>query len=96
MKRIKDNKRDQGILFSEHYVGDRLSGDDEVFLFEKLFNKLDISAIINSYSAEGGSMFSPGDQLAVILYAFHKGITSSVKIAELIRYNLQWLCCTKP
>ena len=91
MKRIKDNTRDQGMLFSEHYVGDRLSKDDEVFLFEKLFNKLDISAIENNYSPEGGSMFSPKDQLAVILYAFHKGITSSVKIAELMRYNLQFI-----
>lgn len=91
MKRIKDNTRDQGILFSEHYVGDRLSKDDEVFLFEKLFNKLDISAVTNAYSPEGGSMFSPKDQLAVILFAFHKGITSSVKIAELILYNLQFI-----
>lgn len=91
MKRVKDNKRDQGILFSEHYVGDRLSEDDEVFLFERLFDKLDISAIMNSYSSEGGSMFSPRDQLAVVLFAFHKGITSSVKIAEFIRYNLQFI-----
>ena len=91
MKRIKDNARDQGILFSGHYVGDRLSKDDEVFLFEKLFNKLDISTIVKSYSPEGGSMFSPKDQLAVILFAFHKGITSSVKIAEIILYNLQFI-----
>lgn len=91
MKRIKDNTRDQGILFSEHYVGDRLSPKDEVFLFEQLFDKLDIREITNAYSPEGGSMFSPRDQLAVILFAFQKGITSSVKIAELIRYNLQFI-----
>ena len=91
MKRIKSNTRDQGVLFSEHYVGDRLSEDDEVFLFEKLFDRLNISAVTNSYSIEGGSMFSPRDQLAIIIFAFHKGITSSVKIAELIRYNLQFI-----
>lgn len=91
MKRIKDNNRDQGVLFSEHYVGDRLSEDDEVFLFRKLFDTLDIRSITNSYSSEGGSMFCPKDQLSVILFAFHKGITSSMKIAELIRYNLQFI-----
>lgn len=36
-------------------------------------------------------MFSPRDQLAVIIFAFQKGITSSVKMAELIRYNLQFI-----
>jgi hypothetical protein len=36
-------------------------------------------------------MFSPKDQLAVLLYAYHKGISSSVKIAELLRYNLQFI-----
>ena len=91
MKRIKENARDQGILFSDHFVGDRLTADNEVFLFEKLFEKLDISSITNSYSVEGGSMFCPKDQLAVLLFAFHKGVTSSVKIAELLTYNLQFI-----
>ncbi len=91
MKRIKNNTRDQGVLFSEHYVGDRLSPQDEVFLFERLFDTLDISEITKKYNPKGGSMFAPKDQLAVILFAFHKGITSSVKMAELIRYNLQFI-----
>lgn len=91
MKRIKESQKEQGILFSNHYVGDRLSEDDEVFLFERLFDKLDISAITNSYSNEGGSMYSPRDQLAVIIYAFHKGITSSVKMAELVRNSLPFI-----
>jgi len=91
MKRIKENLSDQGILFSNHYVGDRLSKDDEVYLYNSLIDKLDISSIVNSYSSEGGSMFSPRDQLSVILYAFHKGITSSVQIAQLIRSDLRFI-----
>jgi transposase len=91
MKRIKENQGEQGILFSNHYVGDRLSKDDEVILFKELVDKLDISAIIKSYSSEGGKMFSPRDQLGVLLYAFHKGITSSVKMAELIRTDLRFI-----
>jgi transposase len=91
LKRIKENLSEQGILFSDHFVGDRLSDDDEVYLFNELIDKLDISAITDSYSLEGGSMFSPRDQLAVICYAFFKGITSSVQIADKIRNNLRFI-----
>ena len=81
MKRIKESKKEQGVLFAEHYVGDRLPKNDEVYLFEQVFERLDIRKITDSYSCEGGSMFNPKDQLAVILFAYYKGITSSVKIA---------------
>jgi transposase len=91
MKRIKENLSEQGILFSNYYVGDRLADDDEVYLFKDLLDKLDISAIMNCYSSEGGSMFSPRDQLAVITFAMHKGITSSVKMADLVRHHLQFI-----
>jgi len=91
MKRIKESKRDQGVMFSDYYVGDRLSADDEVFLFEKFFDKLDISEVTSKYSREGGMMFSPRDQLAILAFAHYKGITSSVKIAEMIRCNLQFI-----
>ena len=91
MKRIKESKKEQGVLFAEHYVGDRLPKNDEVYLFEQVFERLDIRKITDSYSCEGGSMFNPKDQLAVILFAYYKGITSSVKIAEYIRYNLQFM-----
>ena len=91
MKRIKENLSEQGILFSNHYVGDRLAEDDEVYLFNDLIDKLDITAITNSYSPEGGSMFSPRDQFASITFAMHKGVTSSVKMADLVRNHLQFI-----
>ena len=91
MNRIRENLSEQGILFSNHYVGDRLSEDDEVYLFKSLFDKLEIRAITKRYRSEGGKMFSPQDQLATLLYAFHKGITSSVKMAELIRTDLRFI-----
>jgi len=91
MKRIKPNLAEQGVLFSNHYVGDRLSKDDEVYSFKKLINKIDLTSVMNKYSSEGGRMYSPKDQLAVILYAFLKGITSSVKIAELVRNSLPFI-----
>lgn len=91
MKRIKENLSEQGILFSNHYVGDRLEENDEVYLFKDLIHKLDTSAITNSYSPEGGSMFAPIDQLAVITFALFRGITSSMMMADLVRHHLQFI-----
>ncbi|MDY6934385.1 MAG: transposase [Spirochaetota bacterium] len=91
MKRIKENQSEQGILFPNHYVGDRLCWGDEVFLFKALLEKLDIGSITGSYSSEGGKMFSPQDHLSVLLYAFYKGITSSVKMSELVRTDLRFI-----
>jgi transposase len=91
MKRIKENLSEQGVLFSNHYVGDRLEENDEVYLFKDLIHKLDTSAITNSYSPEGGSMFAPIDQLAVITFALFKGITSSMMMADLVRNHLQFI-----
>lgn len=91
MKRIKENLSEQGILFSNHYVGDRLEENNEVYLFKDLIHKLDTSAITNSYSPEGGSMFAPIDQLAVITFALFKGIASSMMMADLVRNHLQFI-----
>ena len=48
MKRIKESARDQGILFSDYFVGDRLPEDHEVFLFNCLIDKLDIKSVTDS------------------------------------------------
>ena len=86
MKRIKENLSNQGILFSNHYVGDRLSEDDEVFLFEKLFTQLDISAVTDVYSSEGGSMFSPRDQLVVLGLSADKKVNGKTRSAIKDKY----------
>ena len=91
MKRIKENQKNQGILFSTHYVGDRLSDDHPVHLFDRLIDKLDISAITSCYSREGGSMFSPRDHLTVLVYAYFHGISSSIKISEYTNENLAFM-----
>ena len=91
MKRIKESAREQGVLFSNYFVGDRLPGDHEVYLFNRLIDKLNIKSIIDSYSPEGGSMYSPRDHLAVIVYAYFKGITSSIQISELTAVSLPFI-----
>jgi len=91
MERIKPSLKDQQILFAEHYIGDRLPKDHEVYVFDALLETMDLSEILKSYGSEGGQVFSPRDMIAVLLYAYSKGITSSYKISAEIRANLAFI-----
>ena len=48
MNRIKVNLKDQGVLFSTHYIGDRLDKDHPVYRFDELLNAIDISPIMKT------------------------------------------------
>ena len=91
MNRIKDNLKDQGVLFSTHYIGDRLAKDHPVYQFDELLNAIDISPIMNKYTTRGGAMYCPRNMLALLTYAYLEGITSSRKIASLIQYHLVYI-----
>lgn len=52
---------------------------------------IDTSEITDSYSKEGGKLFSPRYMIAVLLYAYSKGVTSSYKIAKLIESNIDYI-----
>ncbi len=91
MQKFKISEKEQGFLFSQHYTCDYLRSDDDVFLFDKLIDSLDLSSIYESYSPEGGSTYLPRDMLGVILYAFFKGITSSRKIEELVTHDIRFI-----
>jgi len=91
MKRIKPSLKGQRILFAEHYIDDRLSTDHDVYAFDALLEKIDLSAIVNSYGSSGGELFAPRDMIAILLYAYSKGITSSYKIANEIRSNIAFI-----
>ena len=78
MKRFLISERQQGFLFSQHYTCDYLKEDDEVFLFDKLIDSLNLKPMYDSYSSEGGSTYQPRDMLGVILYAFW-GLPEAVK-----------------
>lgn len=91
MDRIIPSLRQQGVMFAEHYIGDRLPTDHEVFAFDALLDSMDMSEILNSYGNAGGKVFAPRDMIAVLLYAYSKGLTSSYKIAAEIQTNLVFI-----
>ena len=91
MDRIIPSLRRQGVMFAEHYIGDRLPAEHEVFAFDALLDSMDLSEVLDSYSSEGGKVYAPRDMIAILLYAYSKGITSSYKISEEIRTNLVFI-----
>jgi len=91
MKRIKSSEKRQGVLFAKHYIGDRLPEDSEVYLFDSLIDLLDLSPITDKYSEEGGSMYSPRDKFAIILYAYFEGVTSSIQMARLVARDVAYI-----
>ena len=91
MKREIPSQKKQGILFSNHYIDDRLAKDSEVYAFDALLDVMDISSIVDSYGEEGGRLYSPRDMLSILLYSYSKGITSSYKIAREVATNIEFI-----
>ena len=91
MRQIKEHLKDQRLLFATHYIGDRLADDDQVYLFDKLLDLLDITAITDNYSQRGGAMYSPRCMLSILVYSYFNGITSSRKIENLVQAHLAYI-----
>ena len=83
-RQIIENNAKQGKLFG-HYHSDFLEKDHEVFIFEKIVRRLDLSPILSNYSSVGGAYHSPDKILGVILYGYSRGIYSSRKLEEATR-----------
>jgi transposase len=90
-KRIIPGQSDQGVLFSAHYIGDRLSQDHEVFEFREILNKMILSSIVESYGDEGGKMYSPRDLFAIVCYGYHKRMVSSYQMADAVENRLDFI-----
>lgn len=90
-KRIIPGQSEQGILFSAHYIGDRLSKDHEVFEFRKIVNRMNLSSIMESYGDEGGVMYSPCDLFSIICYGYHKRLVSSYQMADAVANRLDFI-----
>lgn len=91
MKRLIPTMKTQGVMFAEHFLDDRLPQSHEVYAFDALLKSIDISSIMETYGSEGGKVYLPGDMLAVLLYAYSRGITSSYRIAEEVRANIAFI-----
>ena len=90
-ERVIPNLAEQGVLFSESFVGDRLHPNHQVYAFKELISKLDLSPLVEDYSYEGGQMFSPRDLFALTCYGYTKGICSSYQLADAVANRLDFI-----
>ena len=91
MRKIIPSLKQQGVLFGEHYIDDKLRPDDLVYVFDRLLGELDLSSVTQAYSQEGGAMYCPREKLSLLLFAYLNGETSSIQIASLIRRDLRFM-----
>ena len=80
MRKIIPSLKQQGVLFGEHYIDDKLKPDDLVYVFDRLLGELDLSSITQAYSQEGGAMYCPREKLSVLLFAYLNSETTSIAL----------------
>jgi transposase len=76
MSRFKGYSPDQAYLLPPS-VRDELGEEHLCFFIRRVVERLDLSAFLRSYSAEGGSLYPPELMLGVWLYAYAVGLTSA-------------------
>lgn len=60
---------------------EKISEGNDVRIFDKIIDAINISCILEKYSSEGGKAYWPRILLKVLIYGYHKGIQSSRKLA---------------
>lgn len=83
--RVRISEKKQGTIFCESYLHERLDEFDDVFLFEKILTRIDLSSILNDYGKEGGFLYDPRDMIAIWVYAYHLGVDSAYKISVFVK-----------
>lgn len=91
MKRIKESFKKQGTLYAGHFIDDRLDPDDKVYLFDEIVDQMDLSELLESYGSKGGSLFSPRDMFAILLFSYYEGISSAYKIYDNVKANIRYI-----
>jgi transposase len=76
MSRFKVYNPDQAYLLPPSVL-DELGSGHLCFFVRGVIERLDMSVFVNSYSAEGGELYSPELMLGLWLYAYALGITSA-------------------
>lgn len=79
MSRFKAYSPDQAYLLPPN-GRDELGEDHLCFFIRQVVQRLDLSSFERSYSAEGGTLYSPELMLSVWLYAYALGITSARQV----------------
>lgn len=76
MSRFKVYNPDQAYLLPPSVL-DELGSGHLCFFVRGVIERLDMSVFVNSYSAEGGELYSPELMLGLWLYAYALGVTSA-------------------
>src|SRR3989344_2387950 len=89
---FKDYQQNQGQLLPQS-LNDSISTDHTARLINQVIDEMDLSFILNTYSAMGQKAYNPKMLFKVLAYAYTIGIRSSRKIADRLNEDLvfMWL-----
>lgn len=73
------------------YLEDHIAPDSPARLVSEIVDNVDISELVNKYLGGGTSSYHPRMLLKVIIYAYLENITSSRKIARMIRKDIEFM-----
>jgi len=76
-----EKKQGQLVCTCSDTLEEIISVGNDARIFDKIIDAIDMSSILNKYSAEGGKAYWPRILLKVLIYGYHKGIQSSRKLA---------------
>jgi transposase len=72
-------------------VSNLLPKDSPALAIRHFVRELDLSGLRQSYADNGGAPYDPGALLGVLLLSYVLGETSSVKMAELCKYDIRFM-----
>jgi transposase len=90
--RFKPYRKDycQSQLFATN-VFDLLAEDHECFLYQELFEQLDLSEVEARYSHRGQRAYAPRQIISILIYAYSRGVFSSRQIEQRCREDLGFM-----
>jgi len=81
---------DQRVLFPSN-IFDLLSKDHECYVYSDLFEQLDTSSIEEKYSRIGQNAYHPKQIVAILIYAYSRGVFSSRQIERRCNEDLGFM-----
>jgi len=89
---FKDDHRNfnQRVLFPSN-IFDLLPKDHECFIYDDIFDRIDISSIEKNYSFIGQKAYSPRLIAGILIYAYSRGVFSSRQIEKRCHEDLSFM-----
>jgi len=87
----KDPEEFKGRKLFTQNVFDLLPKDHDCFIYEDIFSQIDTKAIEQKYSMLGRHAYHPKLNVAILIYAYSRGVYSSRKIEQRCREDLSFM-----